>query len=292
MSKHWLKALTLILPTLTGCLYHTRKVQVPKAAAVVQGARGEDLVKQVNEAYAAIHTLTATVEFQAQVGGSHKGAVTDYTSFRGYILMEKPGKLRVLGLVPVLHTHAFDLASNGDTFKLLIPPKSKAIVGKAQVTSPTKNALENLRPGLFFDSMLIHSISPEEQIFVTGESRVFTDPAKKHLVEEPVYDLAIVRRKPNGNELMLDRVIRFGRANLLPFEQDIYDSDGNITTQVLYGPYQTFGDTRFPGTVTIKRPLDEYQITLTIEKLTLNQNLTDDQFELKIPEGIAVQQLN
>jgi hypothetical protein len=292
MSKHWLKALTLILPTLTGCLYHTRKVQVPKPAGVVQGARAEDLVKQVNEAYAAIHTLTATVEFQAQVGGARKGAVTDYTSFRGYILMEKPGKLRVLGLVPVLHTHAFDLASNGDTFKLLIPPKSKAIVGKAQLTSPSKNALENLRPGLFFDSMLIHSISPEEQIFVTGESRVFTDPAKKQLLEEPVYDLAIVRRKANGNELMLDRVIRFGRANLLPFEQDIYDSDGNITTQVLYGPYQTFGDTRFPGTVTIKRPLDEYQITLTIEKLTLNQNLTDDQFELKIPEGIAVQQLN
>ncbi len=292
MSKHWLKALTLILPTLTGCLYHTRKVQVPKPTGVVQAARGEDLVKQVNEAYAAIRTLTATVEFQAQVGGTKKGAVTDYTSFRGYILMEKPGKLRVLGLVPVLHTHAFDLASNGDTFKLLIPPKSKAIVGNVKLTKPSKNALENLRPGLFFDSMLIHSIAPEEQIFVTGESRVFTDKEKKQLVEEPVYDLAIVRRKPDGNELMLDRVIRFGRSNLLPFEQDIYDSDGNITTQVLYGPYQTFGNIRFPGTVTIKRPLDEYQITLTIEKLTLNQNLTEDQFELKIPEGIPIQQLN
>lgn len=292
MNKHWLKALTLILPTLTGCLYHTRKVPIPKPAGVVQSARGAELVKQVNEAYAAIRTLTATVEFQAQVGGAKKGAVTDYTSFRGYILMEKPGKLRVLGLVPVLHTHAFDLASNGDTFKLLIPPKSKAIEGKATVTKPSKNALENLRPGLFFDSMLIHSISPDDQIFVTGESRMFTDASKKQLLEEPVYDLAIVRRKPDGNELMLDRVIRFGRTNMLPFEQDIYDADGNITTQVLYGPYQTFGDTRFPGTVTIKRPLDEYQITLTIEKLTLNQNLTDDQFELKIPEGIPIQQLN
>jgi hypothetical protein len=292
MSKHWLRALTLILPTLTGCLYHTRKVTVPKPAGVAQSARGEELVKQVNDAYAAIRTLTATVEFQAQVGGAKKGAVTDYTSFRGYILMEKPGKLRVLGLVPVLHTHAFDLASNGDTFKLLIPPKSKAIEGKAQVTKPSKNALENLRPGLFFDSMLIHSISPDDQIFVTGESRVFMDKERKQLLEEPVYDLAIVRRKPDGNELMLDRVIRFGRTNLLPFEQDIYDSDGNITTQVLYGPYQTFGNTRFPGTVTIKRPLDEYQITLTIEKLTLNQNLTEDQFELKIPEGIPIQQLN
>jgi outer membrane lipoprotein-sorting protein len=291
MSKHWVKVLTLMLPALTGCLVHTRKLQVPKAPALVMSAKADDLVARVNQHFASIHTLNATVELQAQVGGSHKGAVTDYTSFRGYILMRQPGYLRILGLVPVLHTRAFDLASNGDAFKLLIPSKSKAITGKTRITKKSKNALENLRPNLFFDSMLIQDISLDEQVFVTGETRVYSDAARKQLLEEPVYDLAIVRRKEDGKELALERVIRFGRADLMPFEQDIYDEDGNIETQTVYGRYQTFGDVRFPGTVTIKRPLDEYQITLTIEKLTLNQPLTDDQFELKIPDGIAIQQL-
>lgn len=283
---------TLLLPALSGCLYHTRKLQVPKAPAIVLSAKADDLVSRVNKQFAAIQTLNATVEFQAQVGGTKKGAVTDYTSFRGYILMRKPGDLRVLGLVPVLHTRAFDLASKGDDFKLLIPSKSKAITGSSPATKKSKNALENLRPNLFFDSMLIRNISPDEQEYVTGESRIYTDAARKQLLEEPVYDLAIVRRKEGDNELELVRVIRFGRSDLMPFEQDIYDKDGNIETQTIYGPYQSFGDSRFPGTVTIKRPMEEYQITITIEKLTINQPLTDDQFELKIPEGIQIQKLD
>ncbi|HVJ08830.1 MAG TPA: hypothetical protein VM554_10625 [Acidisarcina sp.] len=283
--------MALIFPALTGCLSHTRKLQVPKPPSIVLAAKADDLVDRVNAQFASIQTLTATVEMQAQVGGARKGAVTDYTSFRGYILMEKPAKLRVLGLVPVLHTHAFDLASDGKIFKLVIPLKSKAIVGTTKVTKKSKNALENMRPSLFFDSLLIHDISPDELVFVTGESRIYPDPERKQLLEEPVYDLDIVERKAGGKDLMLKRVIRFGRVDLMPFEQDIYDQDGNIETQTLYGKYQTFGTTRFPGVVTIRRPLEEYQITLTIEKLTLNQTLTEDQFELKIPENIPIQQL-
>jgi len=293
MSKRAIKVLAaLLLPALSGCLYHTRKVQVLKAPAVVMNAKAENLVERINQQFAAIQTLNATVYFQAQVGGTHKGAVTDYSSFRGYILMRKPEDLRVLGLVPVLHTRAFDLASKGSAFKLLIPPKNKAIIGTSPVTRKSANTLENLRPNVFFDSMLIQSVSPESQVYVTGESRNYMDADKKHLLEEPVYDLAILRRKESGNELTLQRVIRFGRVDLRPFEQDIYDEDGNIETQTIYGPYQSFGSIQFPGTVTIKRPLDEYQITITIEKLTLNQSLTDDQFDLKIPEGTIVQRLD
>src|SRR5271165_4700299 len=196
MSKHRIKVLAaLLLPALSGCLYHTRKVQVLKAPAVVMNAKAENLVERINQQFAAIQTLNATVYFQAQVGGTHKGAVTDYSSFRGYILMRKPEDLRVLGLVPVLHTRAFDLASKGSAFKLLIPPKNKAIIGTSPVTRKSANTLENLRPNVFFDSMLIQSVSPESQVYVTGESRNYMDADKKHLLEEPVYDLAILRRK-------------------------------------------------------------------------------------------------
>jgi outer membrane lipoprotein-sorting protein len=48
----------------------------------------------------------------------------------------------------------------------------------------------------------------------------------------------------------------------------------------------------YPSTITIKRPLEEYQIVITIEKLTVNAPLTDAQFELKLPEGVQVQKLH
>ena len=65
------------------------------------------------------------------------------------------------------------------------------------------------------------------------------------------------------------RVIHFSRVNLLPIGQDIYNAAGDLETQVVYGPYQDFNGTQFPATITINRLLDEFRITLTVEKIDL-----------------------
>src|ERR1700674_2118033 len=192
MRRDWLKLLALLLPVLTGCLSHTRKLQQPKLAGVALDADAVKLVEAINHRYDQVNNLTATVDFAASVGGAHKGQETDYTSIRGYIIFQKPKMLRVLGLVPVLHTHAFDLASNGETFTLLIPPRSRAIVGSNSVTKPTANPLENMRPGFFLDSILIHSISPDRIVSLTNSSTTTMEPRTKQLIETPQYDLTVL----------------------------------------------------------------------------------------------------
>jgi outer membrane lipoprotein-sorting protein len=287
----------LCLPLMTGCLYHTRKLQAPQAPATVMNADAAQLAGRIKQSYDSIQSLSATVDLQASVGGTRKGSVTDYTSFRAFILVRKPEMLRVLGLLPVVRTTAFDLVSDGSDFKLLIPSQNKAIEGSNSVTAKAANPLMNLRPGLFFDSMLIREIAPEDEVILTTDSNVSQDPKTKKWFEERDYLLSVVREKnaagaPNGiRELIPKRVIRFNRENLQPIEQDVYDRNGGIETQTLYGPLQKFGDAMFPGVVTIKRPLEEYQIVLTIQKLVLNQPLADDQFELQIPDGVKVQKL-
>lgn len=286
------------LPLLTGCLYHTRKLQTPKAPTVVMTATAEQLAGRIKESYESIHSLSATVDLQASVGGARKGSVTDYTSFRGFILVRKPEMLRVLGLLPVVRTTAFDLVSDSTDFKLLIPSKNEAIEGKNTVTTKAENPLMNLRPGLFLDSMLIREIAPDDEVILTTDNNVSQDPKTKQWFEERDYLLSIVRAKagPQGantiRELVPRRVIRFNRENLQPTEQDIYDQNGAIETQTLYGPLQRFGDVMFSGVVTIKRPLEEYQIVMTIQKLVLNQTLADDQFELKIPDDVQIKKLD
>lgn len=55
---------------------------------------------------------------------------------------------------------------------------------------------------------------------------------------------------------------------------------------------QTFGQQKFPATITIKRPLEELQILITIQKLTVNLAISDDKFQLKTPEAATIQKLD
>jgi outer membrane lipoprotein-sorting protein len=283
MRKDWLKCLALLVPVMTGCLSHTRKLQQPKLVGPVMNADAVQLVEAVNQRYAQVTSLSATVDFAASVGGARKGKQTDYTSIHGYIRLRKPEMLRVLGYLPVVRLRAFDLVSDGKTFTLLIPPKDRAI--------------EDLRPEVFFNSILIRSISPDSIVSLTNSSQTRLDPKSKQLIEQPQYDLTVLQPgAPSSNAALARvakplRVIHFSRSNLKPTGQDIYDADGDLETQVTYGPYQDFNGSQFPSTITIDQLLAEYKITLTVEKLVLNQPLADDQFELTVPEGYKVQKL-
>jgi outer membrane lipoprotein-sorting protein len=283
--------LLLLLPLINGCLVHTRTLKKVKMPTVVMTATADDLVKSINDQCQTIQSLSATVEFQATEGGPRKGRQKTYTSFNGYILLRKPESLRVIGLLPVVHTRAFDMATDGNTFKLWIPHTNKVIEGSNQITKESSNTLENFRPNVFSDSLLIKCIKPDDLVALTSDTETTLDPKTKQLVLQADYDLTVLRRKENSQELIPERVIHFNRVDLHPYSEDIYDAKGAIQTQTIYGKEQTFGGVKFPGTITIKRPLEEYQIVITVQKLMTNLKLTDDQFELKTPPGATVQEL-
>jgi outer membrane lipoprotein-sorting protein len=190
-----------------------------------------------------------------------------------------------------------DLASDGTTFTLLIPPKNRVIQGKNTVTKLGVNPLENLRPNVFMDSFLIHDIAPNQIVSVIHEKTMKENTRTKQLMELPEYDLTVfdeVPRSPQSAPAQIakpQRVIRFGQSDLLPIGQDIYDANGNLETQVVYGPYRDFGGIMFPSTIDVSRPFDRYRMRLTVNKLAVNQSVADDTFELKIPKGIQVEKV-
>jgi len=283
--------LLALLPALTGCLVHHHTVLRVSTPSIVQDATVDQLVKQVNAQFDAVKSLNASVDFTASVGGATTGNVTDYTGWSGYILLRKPTDMRVLLLLPVLHSRAMDMVSDGTNFKMLIPPKNRAIEGTETVTVPSKNPLENLRPSIFLDSILVRGVGASELVSLTSDTQVLVSDDKKHATELSDYDLNILRPKGTSNELETLRVIHINRTTLLPYRQDIYDDKGRLTTTALYDQYQTFGDMQFPTVLTIKRPLDELEIRMTVNKLKVNPEFPADQFELKIPENIPVQKM-
>lgn len=282
-----LVALPLLL--LSGCLFTTRKLPVPRGPAVTQTASGEELVDQINQRWNALQSLNVRMEIQASVTKPNEGVARDYTTIRGIILMRKPDLLRVLGQVPVLGTRAFDMASDGKTFTLFIPSKDMAYKGSNSEPPKASTGLENMRPSLFFDAMFVRGLAPDDEYTRTADSDTVEDPSKKHLLLIPEYILSVMHPRPGSHELQTLRVIHIHREDLLPYQQDLYDDHNNLETQVIYGRYADFGDNKYPSTVTIKRPLDHYQVVLTVERVTENMPLSDDQFQLKLPEGTKIQ---
>lgn len=284
-------ALSLCMLTFTGCFKHTRILEKPMQPSVVLSASSQQLIQAVDQRYDAIHSLNATVLIRASVGGVNKGKVTDYTSIRGYILLRQPNMLRVLGLLPVVETRAFDMASNGKTFTLLIPHNNEAFEGSNQVVTPSPNPLMNLRPAVFYDSLLVGKIGSADLIYVTSDTRIAPVPHSKHLVEEPDYELGILQRVDNSQRLLPERVLHISRTDLLPFQQDEYDDKGILVTKTLYTNYQTVDQIPYPMHIVINRPIDGYKLDLTITKLTLNHPLNNDQFQLPIPAGTKIKHL-
>jgi outer membrane lipoprotein-sorting protein len=266
-------------------------VQRTITTAPLKQATLADLVNRINSDAEKIKTLNATVDIATSVGGAKKGKVTEYQEIRGYVLLRKPGMLRMIGLFPVVRNRAFDMVSDGEQFRLSVPPKNKFIVGTKDVKNPTdKPSLENLRPQQIMDALLIRPIDPKTELAVLESSAdIVQDTKSKKEVIEPNYIVDVIHHGPDG--AWLARKVIFSRSDLQPRKQILYDKSGNVTTIASYDNFTRYDGVMFPNIIKIELPQQEYTIQLGIVKLALNEPLRDDQFELLQPAGSQLQVL-
>ena len=272
---------------LGGCLFRTHKVEQPFQISALKTATKSELVSYINSQAAKIQTMQATVDIATAVGGEKKGKVTEYQEIRGYVLARKPAMLRMIGLFPIVRNRAFDMVSDGQQFKVWIPTKNRFVVGNNEVSTPNpQQPLENLRPQAIYDALLLRAIDPESESVVLEESTETVTGEKGRKYEEPDYVVDVVRGQ--GDDSWMARKIVFSRENLLPTRQLIYDRSGKVVTDARYSKYQDYDAVLFPSRIEIRRPEEEYDITLSIVKLEMNQPLTNDKFVLEQPPGAQV----
>jgi outer membrane lipoprotein-sorting protein len=290
-SRYRVILVVLAVLPLTGCLFRSRRVERQVSTAPLKSATQAELIDYVNSQAAKIKTLQATVDIDTSVGGIKKGKVTDYQQIRGYILVRKPAMLRMIGLMPIVRNRAFDMVSDGRDFKLWIPPKNRFVVGRNDIeTHNTQQPMENLRPQHIYDALILREIDPQNEIAVMENGFEIVTDAKHHQVQQADYEMEVIRRGDHG--WYLSRKIIFSRTDLLPHRQLVYDQMGNLATDSRYEDYKDHSGLNFPSQIEIWRPQEEYDITLTIVKLQLNEPLPDDKFALEQPGGAQVVHLD
>jgi outer membrane lipoprotein-sorting protein len=276
---------------LTGCLFRSRKVEPPFDINQFKTATQQELVNYINGQAERITSMQATVDIDTTVGGVKKGKVTEYQQIRGYVLVRKPSMLRMIGLLPIVRNKAFDMVSDGNEFKLWIPPKNRFVIGRNDVPSYNPaQPLENLRPQHLYDALLLRRVDPEKEIAVLeNDTEIPSDP-KSRTVTRADYIVDVIVKTDAGWHL--SRKVVFSRTDLLPHRQLLYDEKGNVVTNATYQNYKDANGVNFPWQIEIARPQEEYDITLTIVKLDLNLPLADDKFAIEQPPGAVVVHLD
>jgi hypothetical protein len=289
--SRWVVPLFLaVLPTL-GCVFRTRPVEEQYSKAPLKEVSQQALIDSINQQEQTIRSLKATVDIDTSVGGAKKGHVTDYKEIRGYVLARKPAMLHMIGLLPIVRTTAFDMVSNGQDFKVSIPPKNRFVVGRNEVKAENPDQpMENIRPQNIYDALLIHGIDPESEIAVLENGYEILHDAKGRRVLQEDYELVVIRKLGKG--WGLSRKIVFSRSDLKPHRQYIYDDQGQLTTDARYANYKDYDGVSFASRIEIYRPQEEYDITLNMLKLEINLPLKDEQFVLEQPSGAEVVHLD
>ena len=244
-------------------------------------ASAGDLIARVNDQSERIQTLTAKVDFAPTAGSIYSGVIQEYHDVRGFILFKRPAMIRIIGQAPVVHTNVFDMVSDGKEFRLSIPPKNKFIVGKTSGEGPVKSPLENMRPQHIMDALLIPSIDTAEALH-SFESA--DDSGRRYYV-------LTIFQPGNGNELFPVRKVWFDRSNLKVARLDLYGPEGALVETADYSGYQDFAGVVYPSEIKIVRPVEDYSLSISIEKATFNQEMDPGKFELKKPADAELVEL-
>jgi hypothetical protein len=259
----------------TGCAVSKKKPAPPAPAGPLLEATRADLVEKYNRQSRAVESLNAGVTLKATAGSQYTGVVEEYHEVNGFILAQRPASIRVIGQAPIVSKNIFDMVSDGENFRIYIPSKNTFITGPDKFEKPAQKPIENLRPQHLVDALLWNSIRADQPV-VFEES----DEGGAH-----TYVLGILHGSRANTNFEIERRIHFERAGLTVSEIEIFGEGGKLESIIHYGDWQPSGDAQFPRQIRIERLRDDYQLEIGVTKLTLNEPLKPEQFQLDQPPG-------
>ncbi len=251
----------------------------PSQRSVAKDATREELFEAYNLIARSTKTLNATVELKPTAGSKYSGLIDEYHEVKAFILAVRPAEIRVIGQAPVIGTTVFDMASDGETFRVSIPPKKKFLVGPVAVERSSSKPIENLRPQHLLDALLWPEIRKEESVTL----REYNEENARY------YILTVLR---GGYQVEVLREVWFDRSELQVSRMLTFGPKGVLLSDVRLGDWQpsdaatsSTAAALFPRAIRIERPHDDYKLDLRVTKVIMNEEIPAERFKLEQPAG-------
>jgi outer membrane lipoprotein-sorting protein len=257
----------------------------PQVKPVVRDATSDELLEKYNEIARAVKSVNATVELKPTAGSKYSGVIEEYHEVKAFLLAQRPAQIRMIGQAPVVGTTVFDMASDGETFRVYIPSKTKFLVGSVAAERIREKPIENLRPQHLLDALLWPEIRKEESVLFEE----FNDETARFYILTVLrggYRTEILRKIWfDRTDLQISRLQTFGPKGVLLSDVHVWDWQAVVHDQGGPASPTPGAITAFPRQIRIERPHDDYRLELQIMKLSLNEALPPDRFKLEQPPG-------
>ena len=267
-----------------GAIKKATKIR-PEAKPVIRDASRDELLEKYNEIARGIKSVNATVELKPIAGSKYSGVIEEYHEVKAFLLAERPAEIRMIGQAPVIGKTVFDMASDGETFRVWIPSKNKFLVGSVALERTSDKPIENLRPHHLLDALLWPEVRKEESVLFEE----FNDDIARYYVLTVLrggYRTEILRKIWfDRTDLRISRLQTFGPKGVLLSDVHVSDWEPLLGDQEHTPAVPPNGVNAFPRAIRIERPHDDYRLDLQITKVTLNEDLPQDRFKLEQPAG-------
>ncbi len=306
--------IALILATQPACHIVHKPVQVEKLLTPLSDADTPQLIEQVNR-LVGVQSIRAKVDIQFEdTSFATSGIAEKYRTADGTVIAQRPGKIYLIVQGPVVVGDIAHMTSDGEHFRIAIlkgDEKYRRFVkgtnaavyskmdGVGEPTNPSKDkrdtegqavkALSNLRPQHLTDALLIRPIDTHAAGMLYARSEFFQsekDPNSNKRIVRGYYLLDELQTAGDGSARLMRR-FWFNRVGAIQFARlQTFDERGSLTTDVTYADFKPIGEAAkitLPGKISLTRPQDHYQLTLTYqapESVVLDHEYPTDAFEL------------
>jgi outer membrane lipoprotein-sorting protein len=269
---------------MAGCAVSQKRAVTPAQIRPAQTASKEQLIAAYDAQAAAVRSINAAVELMPVAGSTYSGLIEEYHDVSGFILAAQPGKIRIIGQAPVLAKNIFDMTSDGKVFRIFIPSKNTFLVGPTDLERPSEKPIENLRPQHVLEAMFWPPIAAGQQVLLEEAEDA----------PERYYVLTLLRQSDAGLEIA--RKIWFDRMDLRVSRVQIFGPAGRFDSDIAYSGWEPAAapggpGAPFPRAIHIRRPQQDYALTVSITRLTINAEIADDRFTLEQPQGTELVRL-
>src|SRR3984893_15606934 len=257
----------------------------PEAKPIIRDANRDELLEKYNEIARGIKSVNATVELKPTAGSKYSGVIEEYHEVKAFLFAERPAEIRMIGQAPVIGKTIFDMASDGETFRVSIPSKKEFLIGSVALERTSDKPIENLRPHHLLDALLWPEVRKEESVLFEE----FNDETARYYVLTVLrggYRTETLRKIWfDRADLQVSRLQTFGPKGVLLSDVHVSDWQPVVSDQQSLASPTPGAVSAFPRQLRIERPHDDYRLDLQVIKLSLNEEVPLDRFKLEQPPG-------